>query len=484
LKKYQYFRQKWGGIGMALPNTYHNVTKIADTLSGKRKLWFIGIGGVHMATMALFASEKGYTVAGSDRAAGEGTARLAAAGIPVYFGHDAARVVDADAVIYTLAISPDNPEYTAAKRLGIPLFSRADFLAFLMHDHPIRIGVSGSHGKSTVTAMLAEIFTVAGRAPTVFCGAPLRHAVPFTGKGRDVIFEACEYEDSFLRFSPTLAVILNVGLDHVDYFSSLDAVKASFSRYAALPGKSGTVLCNAEDAAALSCVQNSDARVHTFGVETGDYHASALSFDEGKGRFIPVLPDGSRLGEIALRVVGRHNVANALAALAVAHLCGVPERAIQTGLSAFRGAGRRMEYRGMLRGARLFDDYAHHPAEIVATISAAREILCDKGRLFVVFQSHTYSRTAAFFGEICDALREADRVLVAEIYAARENDTLGMSAAALAAGVGERASAPGNLSAIAATLSRELEAGDLCIVMGAGDIDRLFAEIFTKPFTL
>jgi UDP-N-acetylmuramate--alanine ligase len=137
-----------------------------------------------------------------------------------------------------------------------------------------------------------------------------------------------------------------------------------------------------------------------------------------------------------------------------------------------------MEYRGMLRGARLFDDYAHHPAEIVATISAAREILCDKGRLFVVFQSHTYSRTAAFFGEICDALREADRVLVAEIYAARENDTLGMSAAALAAGVGERASAPGNLSAIAATLSRELEAGDLCIVMGAGDIDRLFAKLF------
>ena len=183
-------------------------------------------------------------------------------------------------------------------------------------------------------------------------------------------------------------------------------------------------------------------------------------------------------------MAGRHNVANALAAIAASHLCGICESAIKTGLSAFRGAGRRMEYRGMLRGARLFDDYAHHPAEIAATIGAARQMLCGKGRLFVVFQSHTYSRTAAFFGEICDALRQADRVLVAQIYAARETECLGMSAATLASGIGACASAPGDLPAIAAALSRELNAGDLCIVMGAGDIDRLFAEIFTKHFTL
>ena len=463
---------------MALSNTEHSVSEIAKMLLGRRKLWFIGIGGVHMATMALFASGMGYAVSGSDRAAGEGTARLAAAGIPVCFGHDAARMVDADAVIYTLAISPDNPEYTAARRLGIPLFSRADFLAFLMHGHASRIGVSGSHGKSTVTAMLAEIFSVAGRCPTVFCGAPLRHTLPLVGKGDTVIFEACEYEDSFLRFSPTLALILNVEHDHVDYFSSLEAVKTSFSRYAALPGKEGTVLCNAEDAAALSCVQNSEARICTFGVETGDYHASELYFEEGKGRFVPVLPDGSRLAEIALGVVGRHNVANAVAALAAAHLHGLSERAIRTGLTAFRGAGRRMEYRGMLRGARLFDDYAHHPREIAATLAAARQMLGGKGRLFAVFQSHTYSRTAAFFGEICNALREADRVLVAEIYAARETDRLSMSAVALADGIGARADAPGDLCAIAAALSRELAAGDLCVVMGAGDIDRLFAKLF------
>ena len=469
---------------MSLQNTSEGVAKIAAALSGKKALWFIGIGGVHMSAMALFAAKKGYAVAGSDRAAGEGTARLLAAGIPVCFGHDAARVAAADAVIYTLAISLDNPEYKAAKRLGLPLFSRADFLAFLMRDHPVRIGVAGSHGKSTVTAMLAEIFAAAGRAPAVFCGAPLRHSDSFVGSGEEVIFEACEYQDSFLRFSPTLAVILNVGHDHVDYFPSLDAVRASFSRYAALPGKKGTVLCNAEDAVALSCVQNSDARICTFGVETGDYHASELRFDGGMGRFIPVLPDGRTGGEIALRVVGRHNVANAMAAFAVSHLCGVPEGEITTGLCAFRGAGRRMEYRGMLRGARLFDDYAHHPDEIAACIAAARQMLGNTGRLFVVFQSHTYSRTAAFFDAICKALRQADRVLVADIYAARESDTLGMSAAVLADGIGAIASAPGELSAIAAALRRELAAGDLCVVMGAGDIDRLFAEIFTKPFTL
>ncbi|MBQ8356757.1 MAG: UDP-N-acetylmuramate--L-alanine ligase [Clostridia bacterium] len=470
---------------MALPNTSKSAAEIAVALSGKKKLWFIGIGGVHMATMAQFAAKKGFTVAGSDRAAGEGTARLQAAGIPVYFGHDAARVVDFDAVVYTLAISPQNPEYTAAVRLGLPVFSRADFLAYLMRDYPNRIGVAGSHGKSTVTAMLAEIFTVAGRAPTVFCGAPLRDISPCAaGGGRDVIFEACEYKDSFLRFSPTLSVILNVGLDHVDYFDSMDAIKRSFAAYAALPGEAGAVLCNAEDENALACAAKSPARHHTFGIEKGEYRAETVRHLEGRYAFSPVLPDGRRMDEIVLRVPGRHNVANAMAALAVARLCGVREAAIATGLAAFRGAGRRMEYRGMLHGARLFDDYAHHPAEIVATLSATRQMLEGKGRLFAVFQSHTYSRTAAFFTEICTALRAADRVLVAPIYAARETETLGMSAAVLAAGVGERASAPGDLTAIAAVLDAELSPGDLAVIMGAGDIDRIFGNFSGKHFTL
>ncbi len=469
---------------MSLPNTRYGAVEIARILCGKKRLWFIGIGGVHMSVMAQMAAARGFAVSGSDRAASANTERLRRLGIPVSFGHRAERVVGADAVVYTLAISADNPEYAAALHLGLPVISRADFLSFLMKEHRNRIGVSGCHGKSTVTAMLSEIFAVAGRAPTVFCGAPLRSSLETeAGEGRDCIFEACEYEDSFLCFSPTLAVILNVGLDHVDYFASLAQIKSSFAAFAALPGAGGTVLVNAEDEEALDCTKGSPARCVSFGIDGGDFHARDVRFVDGRADFIPVLPSGREMDRIMLRVVGRHNLSNAMAALAAATLCGVPCQSIVTALSAFRGAGRRMEYRGMVRGARLFDDYAHHPAEIAATLTAARQ-MAGGGRLFAVFQSHTYSRTAAFFTEICDALRLADRVLVAEIYAARETNRLGMSAEVLAAGVGEGATAPGDFSAIAATLMAELAPGDLAVVMGAGDIDRLFGEFSGKHFTL
>lgn len=466
---------------MSLPNTHYG-SAIADLLKGRKKLWFIGIGGIHMASMALLAAQRGFAVAGSDRAAGDGTARLQRAGISVSYGHDAAHVVGADAVIYTLAVSPDNPEYTAARRLGIPLVSRADFLSFLMLDYTRQIAVSGSHGKSTVTAMLAEIFLAAGRDPTVICGAPLcRKGEPMLiGGGGDCLFEACEYQDSFHCFSPGLAVILNTEWDHVDYFPSLDAVKDSFAAFAA---RSRQVLVNAEDENALFCARTAGRPYRTFGIEKGDFHTRSWAFSDGRAKFFAVLPDGGMTPEISLRLAGRHNLSNAMAALGAAHLCGIPIDAIVTGLSVFGGAGRRLEYRGMIRGARMFDDYAHHPGEIAATLTAAREMV-KKGRLFAVFQSHTYSRTAAFFTEICAALRLADRVLIADIYPARETDTLGMSAARLAAGVGERAAAPGSLQAIATTLLGELSPGDLTVVMGAGDIDRLFGEFSEKHFTL
>lgn len=467
---------------MSLPNTHYGAA-LAELLQEKRRLWFIGIGGVHMASMALWASRHGFRVAGSDRTAGQGTAQLQREGIPVYFGHDAARVVGYDAVVYTLAISKSNPEYAAAEALGLPLISRADFLQYLMRGYKNRIAVAGSHGKSTVTAMLAEIFLAAGRDPTVFCGAPLcrRGRSVLEGKGSDFIFEACEYGNSFHCFSPTLGVILNAELDHVDFFPSTEALERSFSDFAK---RSDRVLVNAEDERALRAVKSSCRPLVSFGMEKGDFSTRLAAFSKGKGRFCVKMPDGSLSPEIALRVPGQHNLSNAVAAFAAASLCGVPAQVIATGLSAFGGAGRRMEYRGMIRGARIFDDYAHHPSEVAATLAAARELLGARGRLIAVFQSHTYSRTAAFFAELCAALRAADRVLVAEIYPARETDTKGMSAAVLAAGIGERASAPGDLAQIAAALLSELTPGDLAVVMGAGDIDRLFGEFSEKHFTL
>ena len=468
---------------MSLENTHFGAAGIAALLRGKRRLWFIGIGGVHMSLMAEMAAARGYAVSGSDRCAGAGTERLREAGIAVSFGHRAERVLGMDAVIYTLALSRDNPEYAAAVHLGIPVISRADFLSFLMQEYPFRIGVSGCHGKSTVTAMLAEILTAAGRDPAVFCGAPLRHPATGVPSGDVCVFEACEYEDSFLCLSPTLSVILNVELDHVDYFPSVEGVQQSFGVFAALPGAGGTVLVNAECQRAMACTESTLAQRVTFGVNVGDFHARDVKFVQGTPVFEPVLPDGTALPPLALRVCGRHNLSNAMAAFAAAMLCGVSPRVAATALAGFRGAGRRMEYRGLLRGARLFDDYAHHPTEIAATLRTARE-MAGSGRVFAVFQSHTYSRTAAFFAEICEALRLADHVLIADIYAARETNRLGMSAEVLATGVGDRADAPGSLADIARVLERELGSGDLAVVMGAGDIDRLFGEFSGKHFTI
>ena len=469
---------------MALQNTRKSAFEIARALEGKGRLFFIGIGGVHMASLAIFSQKRGFFVGGSDRAESEATARLCRAGIEVRIGHDEAAIEGYDAVIYTLAIDPENPEYRAAVERGLPLFSRADYLGYLMSLYPRRIGVAGSHGKSTVTAMLAEIFVEAGRDPVVFCGAPMRRfgGGLLAGEGGDFLFEACEYEDSFLSFSPTLAVILNLRHDHVDYFPDMQSFKKSFAAFGALPGEQGTVLYPAGDADCLEALSATPARRATFGLCGGDFTVRQLRLERGRAVFTLVLC-GVAAGEVRLRVPGEHNLLNALAAAGAAYLSGVEPRAIVRGLCEFGGAGRRMEYRGRLCGAPIYDDYAHHPDEILATLTAARQ-MNGKGRLFAVFQSHTYSRTAAFLPEIGAALRLADRVLVAPIYPARETDTLGMSGERIAASVGERASAHGSIAEIARCLSQEVAPHDTVVVMGAGDIDRIFGEFSAKDFTL
>lgn len=453
-------------------------------LSGISRLFFIGIGGVHMTTLALMAHWRGLIVAGSDRMESDNVRRLRRAGIPVFIGHDAAHLVGTEAVVYTLAIAPDNPEYAAAAERGLPCISRAEFLAYLMHFYPHRIGVAGSHGKSTVTAWLTDLFHLAHRSPTAVCGATMRrfHAAFTLGTGRDFIFEACEYENSFLSFEPTLAVLLNAAYDHVDCFTDPATLQDAFARFLSLPGIDGRVLVGADDPTAMAAAEKA-ANVTTFGLlPTADYHPEDLTFEWGQGRFSLITPVGAT-GPVALSVPGLHNVKNALAAAAAAHLSGIDTDTIRSGLCHFGGAARRMEYRGEYGGARLYDDYAHHPDEIAAALSTARLLLGGKGRLFAVFQSHTYSRTAAFFDPIVGALRLADRVYVADIYPARERETLGMSGQRLAAAVGERAAYVGDVSAMAAALKNELSSGDLLVVMGAGDIDRIFAEFKESPFT-
>jgi UDP-N-acetylmuramate--alanine ligase len=462
---------------MSLPNTFLGKKSADALLRNRKKLWFIGIGGVHMRSLALFCRARGYLVAGSDTCAHEGVQQLRRAGIAVYVGHHPARLAEYDAAIYTLAIGENDPEYLAAVALGIPVLSRADLLGALTQDLPRRIGVAGSHGKSTVTAMLDAIFTAAKRDPTTFCGAllPSGSAAHF-GTGEDCIFEACEYGNSFLCLSPTTAILLNTDFDHADFFESEAALRRSFLDFA---HRAAHLICEAENAEMVQA----HTHVRTFGLYEGDCHAKDLQYEAGRGKFSLVL-DGACAGEIHLSVLGEHNVKNALAAALCAADAGIAAKVIVRALSAFAGTGRRMSDRGIFRGARFFDDYAHHPTEIRASLAAARQITPGTGRIFAVFQPHTYTRTRAFFGEFCEALRAADRVIVADIYPAREWDTLGMSAALLAQEIGQKAAYVGGFSDIARTLLAEIAPGDTVLLMGAGDIDRLFGQIYANHFTL
>ena len=466
---------------MSLENTTHTPREAAALLQGVSALWFIGIGGVHMSALALLARARGFRVAGSDRAENEHTARLRQSGVTVYIGHNAAHMIGAEAVVYTLAIAEDNPEYQAAVNLSLPLFSRADFLGYLAASHRARIGIAGTHGKSTVTAMLGESLWRMGRLPNILCGATMRafDAPFFVGGGEEFLFEACEYKDSFLCLSPTLAVILNAELDHVDFFENEHAVRNAFANFAK---GAEDVLLPAEDTALCALVRDKGKKPLTFGLATGDYHAANLTEGRAGYSFDVIAPQGA-LGRITLSVPGLHNVKNALAAAAAALLCGVSPADLLPALAAFQGIKRRMEYKGIFCGATVFDDYAHHPTEIEVSLKAARTLL-GKGRLFVLFQSHTYSRTRSFFTEIAGALRDADRVIIADIYPARERAHLGMTATGLARAIGAHASYEGGFADMTATLARELAPGDLLLVMGAGDIDRIFGLFWAKGFTL
>lgn len=462
---------------MSLSNTFLGTAAVRALLQERKKLWFIGIGGVHMRSLALFCREQGFDVAGSDTSSHQGVRMLREAGIPVHVGHHPSYVAEYDAVIYTLAIGENDPEYLAAVGLGLPVLSRADLLGFLTSAYPYRIGVAGSHGKSTVTAMLDAIFTAAGRDPVTFCGAllPTGGAARF-GAGKDCIFEACEYGNSFLCLPPTTAIVLNTDFDHADFFENEQALFSSFALFAR---QASTLICDCDDTKMIQA----HSRVRTFGIDKGDCHTKNLHYEGGRGRFSLIL-DGNHAGELRLSVLGEHNVKNALAAALCASDAGIPADTVIRALSDFCGAARRMSCRGIFHGAVFLDDYAHHPAEIHASIAAARQITPKTGRLFAVFQPHTFTRTKAFLGEFCKELRAADRVIVADIYPARETDTLGMSAALLAQSIGPSAAYVGGFSEIVRTLIGEITAGDTVLVMGAGDIDRLFGQICANHFTL
>lgn len=431
----------------------------------------VGIGGVSMCPLAEVLHGRGLAISGSDIQESQSVERLRALGIHVTVGHRGELVEGADFVVRTAAAHDDNPEIAAARRLGIPVLERAEVWGVIMRNYRNALCIAGTHGKTTTTSMCTHIAMAARIDPTVMIGGtlPLLGSGHRVGQGETIILESCEYCNSFLSFFPTVAVVLNIEADHLDFFKDLEDVKASFLRFAKLVPADGAVVANAEDQNTMDTLEGKVDRLVTFGVEKGDAHAENLHWEKGLPTF-DLIWKGTRLTEISLQVPGLHNVQNALAAAAAALTLGLSASAVAEGLSAFRGAGRRFEYKGVVKGATIYDDYAHHPSELTALLRTAKTL--GYQRVVCAFQPHTYSRTRALFSEFAQALGQADVVLLAEIYAAREQNQVGVSAQELAAAV-PGATAVETLPLLAQALYDLAKPGDLILTVGAGDVYRV-----------
>ncbi len=467
---------------MLTENTHYGAEGVRQIMENCRGVFFIGIGGINMSSLAHLTHDAGYFVAGSDRTRSALCERLEGEGIRITYEHKAENIEGCDVIVYTVAIPDDNPEYAAARERGLPCISRADYMGYLMTIYRRRIGISGMHGKSTCTSMCASVFIDAGLDPTVLSGAELAKmgGAWRVGSRDSMIFEACEYRDSFLNFYPTIAVLLNIEPDHLDYFSGIDHIKDSFVAFARRDGCQ-CVVANADDENVREVIERAGVPAVTFSLHSpnADYRATNIVAEGGKYSF-DVLKHGEFMCRVHLSIPGLHSISNALACLAVSDLCGVPTEDICRGLGYFTGAARRMEYKGRLNGARVYDDYAHHPTEIRASLEALASMTAedeDRGELICVFQSHTYNRTAALFDEFATAFENADRVIVADIYAARVGNDYGVSATSLARAIGMRAEYLGDMQNIAEYLKENVREGDTLVIMGAGDICKLFTMI-------
>lgn len=447
-----------------------------EILDRAKSLHFAGIGGISMSTIALMAQKKGYAVTGSDRSESDAVKKLVATGIPVAIGHLPESVEGKDAVIYTAALGMDNPELSRAAELEIPLISRGEFLGYLMCDYTTRIGVSGTHGKTTTTSMIAHLFECAGYDPTVANGAILPKIGSAYRPGGDdyFVYEACEYKDSFLSFEPSIAVITNLELDHTDYFDSLDAIIASF-RKAIEP--SHAVVANMDSENVKRALIGYDGWVIGISLtdEGADFYPRDLRYEHGTGVYT-LCKKGIPLCEIKLPVIGEFNVYNSLCAAAIAITCGVEPADLAAAFPSFSGAARRFERKGVVNGIAVYDDYAHHPDEIKATLEAATRL--GYKRIFCVFQPHTYSRTHDLLPQFESAFGAADQVIFADIYAARETDTKGVSSALLAKDTGG-IYLP-SFEAIADYLAEVATPGDLILTMGAGDVYKIAGMVLEK----
>lgn len=448
-------------------------------------IYFIGIGGISMSGLAEILLEKGFTVSGSDSKESSLTQLLCQKGVNVHYGQKSENITsDIDLIVYTSAIHPDNPEYLAARSLGIPLLTRAELLGQIMKNYELPIAVSGTHGKTTTTSMVSEILLAADTDPTLSIGGILKTIGGNIRIGHSDYFvtEACEYTNSFLSFFPKIGMILNVEEDHLDFFKDIDDIRRSFHRFAALIPDDGVLIINGDIPELSTIIDGLSCQIITYGKSSGcDYQPENISYRENGCANFTLLKNGHGEGTFSLSTPGEHNVFNALAAIALSDVLSIDRDIVHKALLAFHGTDRRFEYKGKINGTTIIDDYAHHPTEITATLKAAANY--PHRMLWCVFQPHTFTRTKAFMKEFAQALSHADQIILADIYPARETDDLGISSQTLQEEIqslGKTCYYFPSFGQIEKFILDNCLPNDLLITMGAGDVVNIGENLLKK----
>ncbi|WBW97917.1 UDP-N-acetylmuramate--L-alanine ligase [Oceanirhabdus sp. W0125-5] len=441
---------------------------------------FIGIGGISMSAIALLLKDHGYNVTGSDRSESDMVKTLKAKGIPVSIGQKKENIHENSIIVYTFAVKEDNEEYIRSQELGLPMYSRAEFLGLVMKNYKYSIGVSGTHGKTTTTSMASHVLLSGNTDPTLFVGGALDaiNGNLRIGESEYFLTEACEYKESFLNFFPYIGIILNIDEDHLDYYRDIHHIEEVFIKYAQSIPKNGYLIMNNDDIRASKVINSCSCNKITFGLKSGMVRAIDINYDSMGCGYFKVEYNNNTLGEIHLNIPGEHNIYNSLAAIASGIALNIPFNSIAEGLFDYKGTHRRFEIKGEVNGAIVVDDYAHHPTEIINALNAGRKL--TKGKLYCAFQPHTYTRTHSLLKEFSECFGEADEVIVADIYAAREKDTGIINSQILSDKIKENninCTYIGKLDAIAEYIAPKLTEGDVLMLVGAGDINTIWEKI-------
>ncbi|NMA65005.1 MAG: UDP-N-acetylmuramate--L-alanine ligase [Clostridiaceae bacterium] len=437
----------------------------------------VGIGGISMSGLAEILMHKNVKITGSDINQSEITERLKNKGAVIYDSHHADNITNQDLVVYTAAVPQDNPEIVEAKKRGIPVIERADLLGAIMDQFKESIAISGTHGKTTTTSMISTIAIEAGIDPTIHIGGmfDLIGGNTRIGSSSCFIAEACEYKNSFLKFRPYLAIVLNIDIDHLDFFRDIDHIRSSFEAFLGNVKNPGIIVLNFDDPQTKTLAKTLTKPFISYSINSPDtdWTIENLSFKEGFANFT-VIYKKNTWGNISLTVPGIHNVSNALASIAACHALGIRKELIIRGLGLFKGPRRRLEDKGTINGIRVMDDYAHHPTEIEATLNAARVL--TSGKLICVFQPHTFTRTYELLDDFSRAFALCDQVVVTDIYAAREKDKGLIHSRQLTERINQNTNNAvyvSNFDEVVKYLSDNAQSGDIILTMGAGNINKL-----------